>query len=131
MFTPTPNIPLTSMLRRLDCLTTQLGPARGHGVGLMRGSVEQIEEGLENLKAAIEERGEPFDEMWQWEYRKLHRALSLLREYCSFSPQSADDDLADVLGDYVRYALNHSGRPNHEDRCQAETRKRRCKETIM
>lgn len=97
--------PLTGILRRLDHSLTKLGSCRGSNRRLLQGFVEDVEDALKELKGAVVEREEPFDEQWQWEYRKLARALSGLTEY-SQSVHS-DEDLADVLGDYVRYATDY------------------------
>jgi len=35
---------------------------------------------LAELKAALAERSEPFDAMWDWEYRKLTRALTSMKD---------------------------------------------------
>jgi hypothetical protein len=41
-----------------------------------------------------------------WEYRKIRRALSLLSDYAQADAADHDDDLADVAGDFVRYAID-------------------------
>jgi hypothetical protein len=103
--------PLTPILRRLDHSLTKLGGVSGTDRLLLPGFVEHIEKGLNELKASVVERDEP-DEQWTWEFRKLARALAGLTDYGR--SVHSDVDLADVFGDYVRYAVGHLMRLTQE-----------------
>ena len=99
--------PLTPILHRLGYPIGKLGSKRTvTDWQLMPAHVEMIEEGLAELKAAILERAEPFDEQWQWAYQKLDCALRRLKDHTSGAASDTDDDLADVLADYVRYGID-------------------------
>jgi hypothetical protein len=97
--------PLTPILNALDYPLEKLGSHTGTDRMLVPGHAAEIRRGLEALQAAIQQRDEPFDEQWQYEYRKLHRALQVLEEY-GRGTSDIDDDLADVCGWFVRYAID-------------------------
>jgi hypothetical protein len=97
--------PLSPILNRLDYPLGKLGAARTEEVLMFPALVEEITKALDELRAAIEERQEPFGENWKWEFRKIRRALTVLRDYAQADEADRDDDLADVAGDFVRYAI--------------------------
>ena len=72
---------------------------------MMPSHIEHILDGLEELKGAIIARSEPFDDVWTWPYRKLDCALRRLSDYATVNTFGTDDDLADVLADYVQWAV--------------------------
>jgi hypothetical protein len=72
----------------------------------MPGHVDEIRKGLAKLKAAMEARSEPFDEQWQWLYRKIECALVRLKDYAGDRTLDTDDDLADVLADYLWWGVD-------------------------
>ena len=100
--------PLTPILHRLSYPIGKLGSKEYlTDWQLMPAHVDQVQKGLAELKQAILERSEPFDEPWKWSYRKLECALGRLREYGSVpSSPRTEDDLAAVLSDYVRCAID-------------------------
>lgn len=99
--------PLTPILNSLDYPIQKLGAKRTHSDWqLMPAHVDEIRTRLMALKTGIETRSEPFDESWQWAYRKLECALGRLKDYATAGALDTDDDLADVLADYVRCAVD-------------------------
>jgi len=98
--------PLTPILDALSYPLEKLGAIRSYDRPLIPGLVREVERALDKLKAAIVERDEPFGDTWQWEFRKLHRALALIKDYATSNEFGTDDDLADVLADFVRYAID-------------------------
>ena len=97
--------PLTPILNKLEYPIGKLGANRGLDFVLLPVCVEEIATALGELKAAIQERDEPFGDLWEWEYRKLHKALGLLQDYGGPNRFNTDGDLADVLADFVRSAI--------------------------
>jgi hypothetical protein len=100
--------PLTPILNRLDYPLEKLGAVRtGPDAVLLPAFAGDVEKALTELQAAIQERQEPFGANWQWEYSKIRRALQVLREYAKHDEGKRDDDLADVAGDFLRYAIDY------------------------
>jgi hypothetical protein len=100
------NKPLTPILNRLQYPLEKLGADRTDIASMFPALIDEILKALEELRKAIEERQEPFDAGWSWKYRKIGRALKVLSDYARADAVHRDDDLADVAGDFVRYAID-------------------------